>query len=108
MIIMVLKLPEQLISISVIDSLIEKTTLRSRRKAALSVKQERAASSQELRNVLDIMGKYYAPTHEWSSKIEVKTTIPSRTELGFMLMFGATAAILALWLGNYKHYKISF
>jgi len=63
---------------------------------------------QELRDVLNIMGKYYVPTHEWSSKVEIKTTLPSRTELGFVLMFVASAFVLALWIGNYKHYKTSF
>jgi len=65
-------------------------------------------SSEELANVLDIIGKYYVPTHEWSSVIEIKITIPRRTELGFFLMLIATAFILALWFGNYKHYKTSF
>jgi Mg-chelatase subunit ChlD len=67
-----------------------------------------SASVEELEDVLDIVGKYYVPTHEWSSNIEIKTTIPVRTELGFILMFGAAALILALWIGNYKHYKTSF
>lgn len=67
-----------------------------------------SASVEELKDVLDIVGKYYVPTHEWSSKIEIKTTIPVRTELGFMLMFGVTVLVLALWTGNYKHYRTSF
>lgn len=67
-----------------------------------------SSSLEELRNVLNIMGKYYVPTHEWSSKVELKTTIPIRTELGSMLMLAATAVIFALWVGNYRHYKTSF
>jgi len=67
-----------------------------------------SASLEELRDVLNIIGKYYAPTHEWSSKVEMKTTIPVRTELGLILMFVVVAFILALWLGNYRHYKTSF
>lgn len=67
-----------------------------------------SSSMEELKNVLTLVGKYYVPTHEWSSKMEVKTTIPSRTELGFPLMFVASAFIIALWIGNYRHYKTSF
>jgi len=63
---------------------------------------------QELKDVLDILGKYYVPTHEWSSEVEVKTTIPSKTELGFILLFVASTFIIALWIGNFKHYKTSF
>jgi len=67
-----------------------------------------SSSSAELKDVLDIVGKYYVPTHEWSSEVEIKTTIPSRTELGVILMFVASAFVVALWIGNYKHYKTSF
>jgi len=67
-----------------------------------------STSSEELREVLDVIGKYYAPTHEWSSEVEIKTTIPARTELGFLLMFVASALVLALWIGNFRHYKTSF
>jgi Ca-activated chloride channel family protein len=67
-----------------------------------------STSLEELRNVLNLVGKYYVPTHEWSSTVEIKTTIPTRIELGFMLMFVAAAFLLALWVGNYKHYKTSF
>lgn len=67
-----------------------------------------SSSVEELRTVLDTMGKYYVPTHEWSSKVEITTTIPTRTELGFILMFVASALILALWVGNYRHYKTAF
>jgi len=62
----------------------------------------------ELRDVLTLMGKFYTPTYEWSSEVEIKTTIPSRTELGFILMFIASAFIITLWIGNYRHYKTSF
>jgi len=63
---------------------------------------------EELRDVLNIIGKYYVPTHEWSSKVEIKTTVPVRTALGFILMSVAAAFVLVLWIGNYKHYKTSF
>jgi len=67
-----------------------------------------STSVEELRDILNTIGKYYVPTHEWSAKVQVKTTVPVRTELGFMLMFGAAAVVLALWIGNYRHYKTSF
>lgn len=67
-----------------------------------------SSSLTELKDVLTVMGKFYTPTYEWSSEVEIKTTIPSRTELGFILMFIAAAFILTLWIGNYKHYKTSF
>jgi len=67
-----------------------------------------STSTEELRDVLDIIGRYYAPTHEWSSKVEIKTTIPVRTKLEFVLMLAATAVVFALWVGNYRHYKTSF
>ncbi len=67
-----------------------------------------SSSLEELRDVLNIIGKYYVPTHEWSSMVEIETTIPVRTDLGFVLMFVATAFVVTLWLGNYKHYKTSF
>jgi len=63
---------------------------------------------EELRKVLDVISKYYVPTHEWSSKVEVKTTVPSKTDLGLIFMCAAAALVLALWVGNYKHYKTSF
>ena len=63
---------------------------------------------EELRSVLDLIGKYYVPTHEWSSTVEVKTTIPVRNGLAFALMCVAAAFVVALWIGNYKHYKTSF
>jgi len=65
-------------------------------------------SAEELKEALDFIGKYYVPTHTWSAKVEVKTTIPSRRELGTPLMLAATAVILTLWVGNYKHYRTSF
>jgi len=67
-----------------------------------------STSTQGLKNVLNIVGKYHTPTNPWSAKVEVKTTIPSRTELTPLLMLAAAAVILALWTGNYKHYKTSF
>jgi len=67
-----------------------------------------SANVAELKDVLDILGKYYVPTHEWSSMVEIQTTIPARTQLGMMLMFAATAFVIALWIGNYRHYKTSF
>lgn len=67
-----------------------------------------STSARELRDVLNIVGKYHAPTNPWSAKVEVKTTIPSRTELTPLLMLVAAVVILVLWTGNYKHYKTSF
>lgn len=65
-------------------------------------------SADALKDILDIVGKYYAPTHTWSEKVEIKVTIPSRMELGSILMLGAAAVVIGLWIGNYKHYKTSF
>ena len=67
-----------------------------------------STSTEELRDVLDILAKYHTPTSAWSATVEIKTTIPQRTELGHILMFGATVVILLLWIGNYKHYKTWF
>jgi len=67
-----------------------------------------STSAQELRDVLNIIGKYHAPTNPWSAKVEVKTTIPSRTELTPLLMSATVAVLAVLWAGNYKHYKTSF
>jgi Mg-chelatase subunit ChlD len=67
-----------------------------------------SSSSDQLREVLSLLGKYYVPTHEWSSKVEITTTVPVRIELGFILMFVASAFLLALWVGNYGHYKTAF
>jgi len=67
-----------------------------------------STSSDQLREVLTLMGKYYVPTHEWSSQVEVSTTVPIRSEIGFILMFIASAFILVLWVGNYRHYKTAF
>ena len=67
-----------------------------------------STSIEELRNVLDILAKYHTPTSAWSATVEIKTTIPQRTELGHILMFGAAIVILLLWVGNYKHYKTWF
>lgn len=67
-----------------------------------------SGSVEGLKDVLDLVGKYYAPTHTWSADVEVKTTIPVRRELGSMLMIGAALIILALWIGNYRHYRTAF
>ena len=67
-----------------------------------------STSIEELLNVLDILAKYHTPTSAWSATVEIKTTIPQRTELGHILMFGAAIVILLLWVGNYKHYKTWF
>ena len=67
-----------------------------------------STSIEELRNILDILAKYHTPTSAWSATVEIKTTIPQRTELGHILMFGAAIVILLLWIGNYKHYKTWF
>lgn len=67
-----------------------------------------SSNSDQLREILILVGKYYVPTHEWSSEVEIKTTVPMRIELGFILMFVASAFVLALWIGNYKHYKTAF
>lgn len=64
--------------------------------------------STELRQVLDTVGKYYVPTHEWTSEVEMTTTVPVKFDLGVVLMFVASAVVVALWIGNYKHYKTSF
>jgi Mg-chelatase subunit ChlD len=65
-------------------------------------------STEELRSILDILAKYHTPTSAWSTTVEIKTTVPLRTELGHILMFGAAIAIILLWIGNYKHYKTWF
>jgi hypothetical protein len=67
-----------------------------------------STSSEELRDVFSVIGKYYVPAHEWSSLVEIKTSIPVKTELRFLLMFVAAGFVLALWIGNYRHYKTSF
>lgn len=65
-------------------------------------------SIEELRNVLDIIAKYHTPTNAWSTIVEIKRTIPQRTELGPTLMLGTAIVIVFLWIGNYKHYKTWF
>ena len=67
-----------------------------------------STSVEELRNELDILAKYHTPTSAWSATVEIKTTIPHRTELGRMLMFGAAIVVVLLWVGNYRHYKTWF
>jgi len=65
-------------------------------------------SLEELKAMLDFVGKYYVPTQTWNAKVEIKTTIPERRELSSILMVGAAVIILALWIGNYRHYRTSF
>ena len=67
-----------------------------------------STSIEELRSVLEILAKYHTPTSTWSATVEIKTTIPQRTEFGQTLMFGAAIVIILLWIGNYKHYKTWF
>ncbi len=67
-----------------------------------------STSVEELRSVLDILAKYHTPTSAWNATVEIKTTIPRRTELGHILMFGAAIVVVFLWIGNYKHYKTWF
>jgi Ca-activated chloride channel family protein len=67
-----------------------------------------STSLEELESVLNIVGKYHAPTNPWTAKVEAKTTVPSRTELTPLLMLVAMGVILVLWAGNYRHYKTSF
>jgi len=67
-----------------------------------------STSIEELRSVLDLLAKYHVPLKQWSAKIEIKTSIPQRIELGHILMIGAIIAVLLLWVGNYKHYKTWF
>jgi len=67
-----------------------------------------STSVEELRNVLDTLAKYHTPTSAWSATVEIKTTIPQRTEVGPILMFGAAIVIILLWIGNYRHYKTWF
>lgn len=67
-----------------------------------------STSVEELEAMLDFLGRYYVPTQTWRAKVEIKTTIPERRELGSLLMVGAAIIILILWMGNYKHYRTSF
>lgn len=67
-----------------------------------------STSSEELKDVFNVIGKYYVPTHEWNSLVEIKTTIPVRVALGVWLMFVAAGFVVALWIGNYRHYRTSF
>jgi len=84
------------------DELMEEIASRTRGKFFDSTNVE------ELRDVLNIIGRYYVPTHEWSAEVEIKTTIPTRNDLRFVVMFVAAALVLTLWIGNYRHYKTSF
>ncbi len=65
-------------------------------------------SINELKALLDFLGKYYAPTNTWTAEVEIKTTIPEREELSSILMVAAAAIITVLWIGNYRHYRTSF
>ncbi len=65
-------------------------------------------SLEEFGAMLNLLAKYYVPTYTWNAKVEIKTTIPDRKELGHLLMVGTAIIILALWMGNYKHYRTSF
>jgi len=67
-----------------------------------------STSIGELRNVFDILAKYHTPTNSWSATVKIESTIPIRTELGHIFMFGTAIAIVFLWIGNYKHYKTWF
>lgn len=68
----------------------------------------RAGDVGGLLEVLDVIGKYYAPTHAWSEDVEITTTIPVKRELGTALMLMALATLATLWMGNYIHYKTAF
>lgn len=65
-------------------------------------------STEELRDILDVLAKYHIPTSAWSTTVKIKTTIPLRTELGHIFMFAAGMVTILLWIGNYKHYKTWF
>lgn len=67
-----------------------------------------STSIEELQKVVDVLAKYYIPTKVWSTKVDIKTTIPQRMELAHILMYGVIIVILLLWIGNYKHYKTWF
>jgi Mg-chelatase subunit ChlD len=67
-----------------------------------------STGTEELRNVLATLAKYYTPTNAWTATVEIKTTIPQRMELGTILMFCALGFIFVVWVGNYKHYKTWF
>ena len=67
-----------------------------------------STSIEELRNVLELLAKFHTPTSSWSATVEIKTTIPQRTELGHIFMFGSAIVIVLLWIGNYKHFKTWF
>lgn len=62
----------------------------------------------ELQQALETLAKYNTPTSTWSAQVEIKTTIPQQTDLGPVLMLGAIAGLVFLWLGNFKHYKTWF
>ena len=63
---------------------------------------------EELQNALDVLSKYHTPTSTWNAKVEIKTTVTRKADLGYVLMIGAVTCIIFLWIGNYKHYKTWF
>jgi len=63
---------------------------------------------EELQKALDVLSKYHTPTSTWNAKVEIKTTVPQKADLGYILLIGAVACIIFLWVGNYKHYKTWF
>jgi Mg-chelatase subunit ChlD len=63
---------------------------------------------EELQNALDVLSKYHTPTSTWNAKVEIKTTVTQKADLGYILMVGAVISIIFLWVGNYKHYKTWF
>jgi Ca-activated chloride channel family protein len=63
---------------------------------------------EELQKAFDALSKYHTPTNTWNAKVEIKTTIPQRADLGHVLMIGAVACVFLLWIGNYRHYKTWF
>jgi Mg-chelatase subunit ChlD len=63
---------------------------------------------EELQNALDVLSKYHTPTSTWNAKVEIKTTVTQKADLGYILMIGAVMFIIFLWVGNYKHYKTWF
>lgn len=62
----------------------------------------------ELSKALDALSKYHTPTSTWNAKVEIKTTVTQKADLGYILMIGAVSCIVVLWVGNYKHYRTWF
>jgi len=63
---------------------------------------------EELQQALDTLAKYNTPTSTWSAQVEITTTVPQQMDLGPVLMLGAIAGLVFLWLGNFRHYKTWF